>query len=105
MERKRNKREEVRFIRNWWSLNYNHTFLRFDVFIVREMGYSFHTKRDLDRVRRPAFLEFRKRTGHYPFASLPTMRRWFGIGSFSSPEEEKCGSVCNGCHVEKTEKE
>ena len=61
MERKRNKREEVRFIRNWWSLNYNHSFLRFDVFIVREMGYSFHTKRDLDRVRRPAFLEFRKR--------------------------------------------
>lgn len=94
MERKRNKREEVRFIRNWWSLNYNHTFLQFDVFIVREMGYSFHTKRDLDRVRRPAFLEFRKRTGHYPFASLPTMRRWFGIGRFSSPSREQVYEIC-----------
>lgn len=94
MERKRNRGEDTRFIENWKKQHTDHIFIEFDVFIIRELGYSFHSKQELERQRRRAFLDFRKRTGHFSFASLPTMRKWFGIGGYSRPRREQVLAIC-----------
>lgn len=94
MERKRNRGEDTRFIEVWKKQYADHIFMDFDVFVIRELGFSFHTKRELDRLRRSAFLDFRKKTGHFSFASLPTMRKWFGIGGYSIPRREQVLAIC-----------
>lgn len=94
MERERNRGEDARFIENWKRQHADHIFMEFDVFIIREFGYSFQSKRELERQRRSAFLDFRKRTGHFSFASLPTMRKWFGMGGFSRPRREQVLAIC-----------
>lgn len=94
MEKRRNREEDVRFIENWKKKHADHIFIEFDIFIIRELGYSFDSKWELERVRRSAFLDFRKRTGHFDFASLPTMRRWFGIGGYSRPRREQVLAIC-----------
>lgn len=43
---------------------------------------------------REAFLEFRRRTHRADIASLPTMRRWFGIGTFHKPTREHVIHMC-----------
>lgn len=60
-------------------------FMQFDRFIIQKMG--FHLEQD-EQARTDAFHEFRKRTGREPIATMPTMRRWFGIGSFHIPTRE-----------------
>ncbi len=84
-------------------------FLSFDSFIIREMGYSLpqnlsDTKTEQE-IRHKAFLEFRKRTDKQNFATMPTMRRWFGIGSYSRPSRENVYRICFalGADKEKTE--
>lgn len=94
MEIWQNRGEASHFIANWKTSHEDYLFLDFDVFIVRELGYSFQTKEELDKFRRRAFLDFRKKTGHFMFASLPTMRKWFGIGSFSRPRREQVLAIC-----------
>lgn len=94
MERKRNRGDDVRFIENWKKQYADHLFMGFDVFIIGELGYVFRTKEELEKQRRNAFLNFRRRTNHYPFASLPTMRKWFGIGGFSRPRREQVLAIC-----------
>ncbi len=94
MGRKRNRGEDVRFIKYVKEEYSKQLFLDFDVFIIREMGYSVSTKQELEQVRRQAFLTFRKRTDHYPFASLPTMRRWFGIRELNLPRREQVFGIC-----------
>jgi hypothetical protein len=69
-------------------------FLDFDIFIIQKMGFEFSTKDELEEVRRPAFLKFRKCTGHHNFATLPTMRKWFGIGEFRRPTREQVYEIC-----------
>ena len=94
MEIWQNRGEDSHFIENWKKCHADYIFLDFDVFIVRELGFSFQTKQELDGQRRNAFLDFRKKTGHFMFASLPTMRKWFGIGGFSRPRREQVLSIC-----------
>lgn len=94
MDRKRNRGEDARFIEDWKRQHADHIFLRFDVFIIRELGYPFRTKRELERQRRSAFLDFRRKTKHFSFASLPTMRKWFGMGGFSWPRREQVLAIC-----------
>lgn len=94
MDRKRNRGEDTHFIENWKRQYADHTFLRFDGFIIRELGYPFRTKRELEKQRRSAFLDFRRKTEHFSFASLPTMRKWFGMGGFSRPRREQVLAIC-----------
>ncbi len=89
-----NEGEEAYFIRDWWSQKESYTFLRFDIMIIRELGFSVQQDCVSECIRRAAFLKFRKLTGHYPFATMPTMRRWFGLGSFRSPGREKIYEIC-----------
>lgn len=94
MDIKRNRGEDARFIENWRQQHADYIFLRFDVFIIRELGFTFCTERELERQRRSAFLDFRRKTGHFFFASLPTMRKWFGIRGYSRPRREQVLAIC-----------
>lgn len=60
-------------------------FIQFDRFIIQKMGFDLEQD---EHVRSDAFHEFRKRTGREPIATMPTMRRWFGIGDFHAPTRE-----------------
>ena len=64
-------------------------FQRFDKFIQIQMGTAEKTD-----CAREAFLEFRRRTHRADIASLPTMRRWFGIGTFHKPTREHVIHMC-----------
>ncbi len=60
-------------------------------YLIREMGYRL-TYQDQDRdleIRRAAFHTFQERTHHSQLASLPTMRRWFGINGSAQPRREQ----------------
>lgn len=60
-------------------------FMTFDRFIIQKMGFDLEQG---EPVRSDAFHEFRRQTGREPIATLPTMRRWFGIGGFHAPSRE-----------------
>lgn len=94
MEKVKEREEDNHFLDCWEEKNADCTFLDFAAFIIREMGFSFHTKEELEQVRRPAFLKFRKLTGRHSFASMPTMRRWFGIGGNATPGREQVFAIC-----------
>lgn len=68
----------------------SHSFMRFDVFIIQHMGYAWEeTDGQADKIRKDAYHSFLKRiTGERP-ASLPTIRRWFGIRQFTAPSREQ----------------
>lgn len=57
-------------------------FMQFDTFIIQKMGYN---PEGGGNIRSDAFHEFCRRTGRTSVASMPTMRRWFGIGGFHAP--------------------
>ncbi len=78
-------------------------FMQFDVFIIRKMGFDV-TKQGED-IRYDAFHEFRKRTGRVLLASMPTMRRWFGIGGFHPPDREHVIHMCFALSLEPDEAE
>lgn len=78
----------------WKQINQKELFIHFDTFIIREMGMKFRSKKELEDKRRPAFLQFRKKTKKYDFASLPTIRRWFGIGGRAKPSREQIYQIC-----------
>lgn len=60
-------------------------FMQFDRFIIQKMGFQLGQD---EQARTDAFHEFRKRAGREPIVTMPTMRRWFGIGSFHIPTRE-----------------
>lgn len=86
----RNKREN-KFLRNVEEICSNQS-RDFSEFIVNEMGID--SEIFGEEQRRLAFRTFRKRTEHYKFASLPTMRRWFGIGGVSKPNRTQLYGIC-----------
>lgn len=94
MEKSRKWKEDNQFIDCWEKINSSNNFLAFDTFVIRELGFEFVTKEELEQIRRPAFLKFRKKTKHYDFASMPTMRRWFGIGGIAIPDREQVFAIC-----------
>lgn len=74
-----------------------HSFLRFDTFIIEEMGYSLSeagNEKELAQIRHQALLEFRKRTNRKNIATMPTMRRWFGMGTYRRPGREQVYEIC-----------
>ena len=92
--------ENTKFYRALCDLAGKKDFLNFDTFIIREMGFEFQTEQELESVRRPAMRMFRNRTRCYPFASLPTIRRWFGIGGYSRPQREQVLQICLMLHTD-----
>lgn len=75
-------------------------FLRFDRFIQKKMQAKGNTEEERARA---AFLEFRKRTHRAEIASLPTMRRWFGIGSYHRPSREQVIHMCFALELQEEE--
>ncbi len=82
----------------------NKAFMRFDTFIIKEMGFELPEEEDYT-VRRNALKEFRTRTGRREFASAPTMRKWFGIGGNARPSRDIVFEICFalGADKDKTE--
>lgn len=60
-------------------------FMTFDRFIIQKMGFD---PEQGESAASDAFHEFRRRTERCPVATMPTMRRWFGIGGFHTPTRE-----------------
>lgn len=67
----------------------------FNDFIVTRMGFHL-TEENTENLlqRRNAYKEFRKRTKKEPIASLPTMKRWFGINGYSTPDRIQVYQMC-----------
>ena len=76
-----------------------HEFSSFDKFIINEMGYKVGEAEE-------AWKEFRKRTENMQFASVPTMRRWFGLNGKASPSRENIFEICFklGCDMTDVER-
>nr|MBP3598389.1 hypothetical protein [Eubacterium sp.] len=89
MAKRQRKKDDELFYQVLTELADNHYFLSFDTFLIQQMGFAFENKTELEDVRRKAFLEFRKQTKHYEFATLPTLRKWFGIGGVAKPKREQ----------------
>lgn len=47
-----------------------------------------------DDMRKSAYRAFRTRTGKEDFATLPTIRKWFGIGGTAVPDREQVYQIC-----------
>lgn len=72
----------------------SNSFVRFDDFIIRKIGGNEINQELTEKIRHNAFLLFRKKTGNIDFASLPTMRRWFGINGYAEPGREQIYEIC-----------
>lgn len=83
-----------------------HAFLRFDSFIMEKMGYTYGGDEGAEKLRHQAFREFRQRTGRQDFASMPTMRRWFGMnGKYRRPSREHVYEMCFAMKLDREETE
>lgn len=79
-------------------------FNSFDSFIIKEMGFdwdSITNEEQKEKVRYEAFHIFRKSTNQKNFASLPTMRRWFGISGKAKPSREIVYEICFEMNLDK----
>lgn len=76
----------------------------FDCFLIRKMGYNLPDEEEAS-VRREAYRSFLAKTGHRELVSVPTMKRWFGIGGYAVPGREMLFSICFalGLNVAETE--
>lgn len=82
-----------------------HSFIRFDTFIVAKMGYALGMNEDEknNEKRRLALKRFRKLTGRRNIATLPTIRRWFGINGYAKPSREAVYEMCFAMGLSKEE--
>lgn len=69
----------------WEKVQEERKFQDFDIFLVGKM-LGVEAKNYTEEERREAYHIFRQKTNHYGFASLPTMKRWFGIGGIAKPK-------------------
>lgn len=72
----------------------NSSFPGFDVFLIQKITGNEKNQELTEKARHNAFLLFRKKTGNIDFASLPTMRRWFGINGYTKPGREQVYEIC-----------
>lgn len=76
-------------------------FMQFDTFIIEKMGFD---GAGIDKdTRYQAFHEFRRRTKRREIATMPTMRRWFGIGEYHRPHREHVMEMCFALELEPEE--
>ncbi len=78
-------------------------FLRFDRFVIAQMTGKLDRREPKEDTRREAYHIFRDRTGKYDFASLPTMKRWFGINGYAVPHREQIFAVSFFLHLSEEE--
>lgn len=81
-------------------------FETFDIFIISQMGYELQgTKEENEQLRKEAYHTFLHRMQGEKPASLPTIRRWFGIHGNMTPTREQIFRVAFalGLSLEKTE--
>lgn len=65
-------------------------FMRFDLFLIRRMGYDLGgSEEEREEARREAYQTFMKTVGKEKPASIPTVRKWFGIRGFRAPSREQ----------------
>lgn len=69
-----------------------HNFIRFDSFIISQLGYD--TGNINDEMRLDAFARFRELTDNKKIASYTTMKKWFGIDGFAEPRREQVYEIC-----------
>ncbi len=101
MDKRQRKKDDELFYQVLTELAKNQCFLSFDTFLIQQMGFAFENKAELEEVRRPAFLEFRKQTKQYEFATLPTLRKWFGIGGVAKPKREQVFEIALSLGLER----
>ena len=96
MDKTKRRKEDNRFFRKYDELILKHGFWNFDTFILKEMGFEIKKEKEsnLLGIRKKAFRKFRKMTKQYDFASLPTMRKWFGISGYAKPSREIVYKIC-----------
>ena len=80
-------------------------FIRFDTFIAGKMGYMLTKNEETDERRKLALKEFRKRTGRKNIATMPTIRRWFGINGYTKPSRDAVYEMCFAMGLNKEETE
>lgn len=69
--------------------------IRFDQYIVQYMGFSAEVSEgEREEEHRRAYLTFLHETKGENVASLPTIRRWFGIHEFREPTREQVFRIC-----------
>jgi len=76
------------------SILNDNSFTRFDIFLIRKINGDKEIQELTEKMRHNIFLQFRKKTGNIDFASLPTMRRWFGINGYAEPGREQIYEIC-----------
>ncbi len=81
------------------------SFIRFDTFIAEKMGYMLTKDEKTDENRKLALKEFRKRTDKKNIATMPTIRRWFGINGYTKPSREAVYEMCFAMGLNKEEAE
>lgn len=91
----RQKGNKTNFLQELQNEMKEHHFVRFDQLIIEYMGYSSEltTKEEVDG-RRKAYLTFLHEIKGENVASLPTIRRWFGIHEFREPTREQIFRIC-----------
>ena len=68
----------------------NGRFIRFDDFICHYLGYTLeHSEAKEEKIRKQSYRKFLQCVGLERPASLPTIRRWFGIHGFKEPSREQ----------------
>lgn len=68
----------------------NNDFIRFDTVLMDYLGYSVkNIKVNEEIIRRQAYHAFLKKTETDRPATLPTIRRWFGIKDYKEPSREQ----------------
>lgn len=79
----------------------------FSRFMIREMGFPVESQNKVDdKTRMNAFSEFFRRIDHKKIAAMQTMKRWFGLGGFSTPSRDTLFEICFALKLDgrKTEK-
>lgn len=87
------KPEEETLTKEIKKLIQEHCFLEFDSFIIKKMGMTDVQNISEDN-RREAYDTFCQRIGEPLPASIPTIKKWFGIGGKTAPSREIIYEIC-----------
>lgn len=82
------KKRERSFARMLKNVLKTQHFMRFDEFIIRDLLELDDGQTIGEEERKQAWLVFKKRTHSRQIASLPTMRKWFGLTDYARPHRE-----------------
>lgn len=82
--------EWQRFVENLKQKSVECKQIRFDLFMANYYGIDMN-EHDF---RRKAYLKFLKQIGNQEVASLPTIRRWFGVTNYKTPSRRQIFNIC-----------